>query len=249
VRAAGAAKSVDRHAAIYYRVHFTMKLILFDIDSTLVRVARPVIRELTRTLLAAVDHHEPLDAYELHGKTDRQVIRELRAVAGVDADTGPDAHAMERLIIAFWHTHLSRDTVELLPGVVALLEDLRARGDVALGVLTGNLEEGARLKLAIHGLDEYFRFGAYGSDADNRIDLPPIALRRARAAYGVPFESSSTLVVGDSNRDIDCARAWGLRTLAVATGSLDVQTLREHGPDAAVETLLDRSYLDTFLRE
>jgi phosphoglycolate phosphatase len=226
-----------------------VKLILFDIDSTLVRVSRRVTHELTTALLAAIDYHETLESYELHGKTDRQVIRELCDVAGVAADAGPDRSSLEELIVRHWHAHLGRETLALMPGVVPLLDDLAARDDVALGVLTGNLEEAAWLKLAVHDLARYFPFGAFGSDAEHRVDLPPIALERARAHHRASFEYSSTLIVGDSHRDIECARAWGIRVLTVATGSLDVEALRSHGPEAVVDTLLDRSYLDTFLRE
>lgn len=227
-----------------------MKLILFDIDSTLVSVDRAVTRELTRWLLAeALDYHEALESFELHGKTDRQIIRELREIAGAASDTeAPDVDLMERMIVEHWREHLTPATVTLLPGVRPLLEDLGRRHDVALGVLTGNLEESAGLKLSIHDLAGYFPFGAYGSDSDRRIDLPPIALQRARAHHGRELEFSSTLIIGDSHRDIECARPWGIRTLAVATGSLDIEALRSHGPDAAVESLLDRSYLDTFLK-
>jgi phosphoglycolate phosphatase len=226
-----------------------VKLILFDIDSTLVSVDRDVSSELTRWLMAEVlDYHEPLDGFELHGKTDRQIIRELRAIAGAGAGSTIEGERMESMIVEHWRSHLTRETVRLMPGVQALLDDLDTRDDVALGVLTGNLEESARIKLAVHALERYFPFGAFGSDAERRVDLPPIALERARAHLGADLGYSSTIIVGDSHRDIECARAWGIRTLAVATGSLDVETLRAHNPDAAVESLLDRSYLDTFLR-
>ncbi|HVK40587.1 MAG TPA: HAD hydrolase-like protein [Candidatus Kapabacteria bacterium] len=237
---------------IYDRRFLPVKLILFDIDSTLVSVARPVIQSLTRRLLGeALDYHEALEGYELHGKTDRQIIRELREIAGDATDggggNGDVGSAMERMIVEHWRDHLNEETVELMPGVTALLDDLDARDDVALGLLTGNLEESAHLKLAIHDLDRYFPFGAYGSDSERRVELPPIALDRARMHHGIAIEYDRTLIVGDSHRDIECARAWGIRALAVATGSLDLDTLRSHGPDAAVESLLDRTYLDTFL--
>lgn len=234
---------------IYDRRFLPVKLILFDIDSTLVSVARPVIDALPRRLLAdALDYHEPIEGFELHGKTDPQIIRELRAIAGANGDgEAEDLRVMEGMIIEHWQAHLNVQTVELLPGVESLLDDLVARDDVALGVLTGNLEVSAHLKLSIHGLGRFFPFGAYGSDAERRVELPPIALDRARAHYRSPMAFERTLIIGDSHRDIECARAWGIRALAVATGSLDIDTLRSHGPDAAVETLLDRSYLDTFL--
>jgi phosphoglycolate phosphatase len=232
---------------MYNRSRFPLKLILFDIDSTLVRVERTVIAALLRDLLAAVDHHAPIEDFDVHGKTDRQILRELRELAGVGGDHDADRDAMERLIIDHWRAHLDATTVELMPGVVPLLEDLSRRDDVALGLLTGNLEEAAWLKLDIHELSHYFRFGAFGSDSERRNDLPPIALQRAADAHGRRFDVASTLIIGDSNRDIECAAAWGIRSLAVATGSLDADALRSHGPDAVVDTLDDRTYLDTFL--
>jgi phosphoglycolate phosphatase len=221
-----------------------MKLILFDIDGTLVNVDAGVTRGAIREVLAGGLGHD----VELHGKTDRQIMLELCEALGHGAD---DAHArldaMERILVGHWERHLDPGNVTLLPGVVELLDRLSVTDGVMLGLLTGNVETAARLKLAPHDLNRYFSFGSFGSDAVSRADLPPIALRRASRIAGRELAFERTLIVGDSHRDIACARAWGIRAMAVATGVLSAQALREHAPDALCDSLLESDYIFDFI--
>jgi len=228
-----------------------MKLILFDIDGTLIRVRADAHRRAIDELLGTLfDHHDGSPPVEMHGKTDRQIFLEIAGILGIDSATAEERVSdLDSALCAVWDRHLDASSVIVLEGVRELLDDLSARDDLRLGLLTGNLESCARRKLAPHGLDQYFPFGAFGSDAIDRNDLPPIALDRARTLHGLDIDFDRTLIIGDSHRDIACARAWGIRSLAVATGSLSVEDLLRHEPDAVCASLRDNSYIMNFLLE
>ncbi|MES1211361.1 MAG: HAD family hydrolase, partial [Acidobacteriota bacterium] len=132
---------------------------------------------------------------------------------------------------------LERDGMQLLPGVLELLESLAARPDVTLALLTGNWEAGARIKLSRFGLNRFFPFGAFGSDATDRDDLPPVALGRAERHTGRPFRPEEALIIGDSIHDVGCARAHGIPVLAVATGRTSAKELRKAGAKQVVTDL------------
>jgi phosphoglycolate phosphatase-like HAD superfamily hydrolase len=226
-----------------------MKLILFDIDGTLVSVDHAVLDTVLSDVIADVlDFHGELPRHELHGKTDRQIFLELCQVIGRPAEEGRELFArFEQALCERWSRSLDTTTIRVHPGVEHLLARLAARDDVALGLLTGNLEHAAGLKLRPHGLDRYFAFGAYGSDAIDRADLPPIALERGNRIHGGRLSYERSLIVGDSHRDIACARAWGIGVLAVSTGSLDADELAGYAPDAVCRTLAEDTFIERFL--
>jgi phosphoglycolate phosphatase-like HAD superfamily hydrolase len=132
---------------------------------------------------------------------------------------------------------LDRERMELLPGVEQLLAELAAQPGVALGLLTGNWEGGARIKLSRFGLDRYFDFGAFGDDGVERRELLPVALERAFRATGNRFAPEEALIVGDSVRDVDCGRAHGVPVLGVTTGWTSAQSLAAAGADRVVASL------------
>lgn len=220
------------------------RLILFDIDGTLLATDGAGRRAFERCLVQFFGRTGPIDTYDFHGKTDPQIVYELLDPGGrsrleIDARL-PD----------FWEaygTSLSEELavsgrsggVRLLPGVRALLDHLRGRGDAVLGLLTGNVEAGARLKLGAAGLDGVFAFGAYGSDSAVRTELPAVALRRAREHAGRPFEGRDVVIVGDTPDDVACARVAGAHGVAVATGRHDASALRAAGADVVLESFLD----------
>lgn len=226
-----------------------MKLILFDIDGTLVHVRRDVLHGvLSDVVRHGTGYADGVNNLELHGKTDRQIMLEICEAAGIEREEAlRRCPSMEEMLLQSWRRVLDADTVELLPGVREILERLSGAEGVCLGLLTGNLEPAAHLKLAPHGLHTHFVCGSFGSDAIDRNQLPPIALERARKATGAEITFERTLIVGDSHRDIECARAWGIGVLAVATGSLNSDQLRAHRPDAVAETLLDDGFINAFI--
>ena len=215
-----------------------MQLILFDIDGTLVDCG-PQVRPLFASALVEVfGTAGDLDGYDFAGKTDPRIVLDLLTAAGLSREEVlaglPRVRALylERLEGA-----LDRGGMRLLPGVEELLDQLAAREDVVLGLLTGNWERGARTKLSRFGLNRYFAFGAYGCDGIERSELPPVALERAEHASGRRFRPEEVLIVGDSLHDVSCARAHGIPALAVATGRTPAAALTSAGADWVVPDL------------
>jgi phosphoglycolate phosphatase len=138
----------------------------------------------------------------------------------------------------------------VMPGIHSLLDRLETEDGVILGLLTGNLAEGAKLKLRSAGLDpERFRVGAYGSDAAHRPDLPPIAARRAEPLFGRVPSGNEVVIIGDTPADIACGECIGARAVAVATGGYSVPDLAACGPHAVFEDLSDTArVVDAILR-
>jgi phosphoglycolate phosphatase len=219
-----------------------MKLVLFDIDGTLLR-GNGAARRAFEGSLAHVFGTAPDPRVQYDGKTDPQIARELMRLAGHD-----DAAIDERLpaVIDGYLERLRREVstgerhFETLPGVGALLDALEPRQDVVLGLLTGNVADGATIKLQCAGLEvSRFRVNAFGSDHEHRPELPRVAQRRAREMTGHDFEGDAIVVVGDTPADIACARSVCARTIAVATGRYSARELAEHGPTATFDDLSD----------
>ena len=212
-----------------------MRLLLFDIDGTLVRCGRQVRQLFSAALVEAYGTCGDLDAFDFSGKTDPQIVRELMSGAGLDGETIRSGLPRMR------DTYLARLEAELagvqvLPGVLAALAAVRARRDLALGLVTGNWRRGASAKLSRVGLDD-FPLGAFGDDGEDRACLPPVALARARAALGYDFRPEDALIIGDSVEDVRCARASGVPVVAVASGWTSEERLRAAGADRVAPTL------------
>jgi phosphoglycolate phosphatase len=217
------------------------KLLLWDIDGTLI-YSGGVAGEAMRAAMERVyGRAATAERHAYAGKTDQQIILETFAERA-HADLLP-------LLEHFTTTYLAelesrRDAFlargYLLEGVTAVLERL-ATMPVAQTLLTGNLKPVARFKLDLVGLTAYFDFdtGAYGSDHHIRANLVPIAAERAAQRYGRVFAGRDIVVIGDTPNDIDCGRAAGARTIAVATGPFGVDALRAHGADVALANLAD----------
>ena len=228
------------------------RLVLFDIDGTLLRVRREVGRRVLYDVFREVTGHpEPIalpDSYRLHGRTDRTIFRDIAAMIGMPSEDAANLFpAFEHALLTAWIAALNQQNVMILPGIIELLGRLENDSRVTLGLLTGNIERGARAKLAPHNLNRYFGFGAFGSDGFERNELPPIALERANRLNANTFSFDDAVIIGDSHRDIECARAWGIRSLAVATGGPTADELREHRPDALMETLEDDDAVLAFI--
>jgi phosphoglycolate phosphatase-like HAD superfamily hydrolase len=213
-------------------------LLLWDIDGTLVTSGGAGMRALQVALRAVFGIDGRVDDIDFAGRTDRWIIRQIFGKFGVPATEENFSRYLDGYVTAL-PAQLADRGVHLLPGVPALLDAAAARGDLALGLLTGNLRRGAETKLGYHGLWRYFPFGAFADDSEDRNDLGPHALRRARAHHGIDFAIDRVWVIGDTPHDIVCGQAFGARTLAVATGRYAVEELRTKQPDAVMADLSD----------
>lgn len=219
-----------------------MNLLLFDVDGTLLRGATDAHREALHAAIHDVwAVEDPAAAHvPAAGLTDPAIARQILVHFDVPArkiDDGLSAFR-ERCVAHFVRLCPPSLVDKVAPGVVDLLASLHARDDVELSLLTGNLEPIAHLKLNRAGIGDFFPHGAggFGSDAEDRTDLPAIARRRAGCCDGVPHPRGDTIVIGDTPRDIACARADGVRVLAVATGPYPASDLA--GADAVVPDAL-----------
>jgi phosphoglycolate phosphatase len=232
-----------------------MKLVLFDIDGTLLWTDGAGRRAIGRALLDEIGTTGPIERYRFDGKTDPQIVRELLSLAG-----HPAAEAVERVAavcrryLEVLEEELARPTqrTRVLAGVRELLgalEEHEAQGRALVGLLTGNLEGGAALKLKSAGLDpRRFVVGAYGSDAAHRPALPAIAARRAAERTGQEIPGRDVVIIGDTPDDVACGEPIGARAVAVATGFYDVATLRAAGAARVFADLRDTAtVLDAIL--
>jgi phosphoglycolate phosphatase-like HAD superfamily hydrolase len=219
------------------------KLVLFDIDGTLLLTAGAGRRAIVAALGAEVGSTPAFGQVRFDGKTDPQIVAEMLQAAGHRGPYSPE-----------WVTSICRRYVELLsrelelpttrttvmPGVHQLLERLERESGVLLGLLTGNVAEGAALKLRSGGLDpRRFPVGAYGSDSPHRPELPPIAARRAAPLFGRVPTGAEVIIIGDTPADIACGECIGARAVAVATGGYSISDLAACGPHTALENLTD----------
>ena len=216
------------------------RLVLFDIDGTLLSAGGISARTFEAALQEVFGTVGDAAGFDYSGKTDPQIVRELMKGAGFSQgeieERRPRALARYREGFA---AAIRPNHIQAKPGVSALLEALEDRSSVTLGLLTGNLEPTARLKLAPLDANRYFPFGAFGSDDDDRYRLPPIALARARDAVGIPFAGPDAVIVGDSIHDVLCGRELGVRAVAVATGKTSPERLAEANPDALLDDFSD----------
>lgn len=215
-----------------------MKLILFDIDGTLVDCGGQARTAFATALHAVFGESGPIDEYDFSGKTDTRIIIDLMTAAGRARDEV--LATLPRLKDEYLDTldrSLERERMRVLPGIEPLLEHLVERDDIVLALLTGNFERGARIKLSRHDLNRYFGFGSFGDNVFDRNDLPPIALERALASTGRNFAARDTMIIGDSVLDVACARAHGIACLAVATGRTTRADLEAVQPTWLVDDL------------
>jgi len=210
-----------------------MRLYLFDVDGTLISAHGAGRLALTRALEDTYGTAGPADLYDSRGKTDPQIVFELMTAAGI-----PRAVVQRRLGDCF-HTYVRHlealmstgHPVDVMPGIPEMLQALSSRPDALVGLLTGNIEGGARAKLRPTGLLPYFRIGAFGSDDAERRRLPGVARERARALAGSEVPFHHMVIIGDTPLDIDCARACGAVAVAVATGQYRAEELAACSPD------------------
>jgi phosphoglycolate phosphatase len=217
-------------------------VVLFDIDGTLLTTAGAARAAFTRALSEAAGRPISPDGYSFSGRTDPQIARDILARHGV-AGAALEAAIPEsiRLYLTYFAERPSLDQARLLPGVPDLLKAIASRPDARMALLTGNVEQGARLKLGVFGITGLFDFSlsCFGSDDADRYRLPALALERARRQVGPEVAGRQLVLVGDSEHDVLCGRSIGARAVAVCTGWTPVHVLRSLRPDALLEDLSD----------
>jgi len=212
-----------------------MKLVLFDIDGTLLNSDGAGRRAIQRALIEAFGTAGP-DEHWFDGKTDPQIVHELMELAGIDTVT-VDARLDD---VFARYVELLREELAApghaataCPGVHDLLDALERRDDVILGLLTGNVQPGAHAKLGAVGiLPDRFRVGAFGSDHAVRAELPAIARGRASSLLGGDFPGDAMVVIGDTPADLTCGRGVRARAVGVATGRYSMEQLSGYEPAA-----------------
>jgi phosphoglycolate phosphatase-like HAD superfamily hydrolase len=218
------------------------RLVLFDIDGTLLTTDGAPRRAFHRAMLEVYGTAGPIATHRFDGKTDPQIARELLELAGLPSPR------IDRGLSPLWIAYLRELSNEfahpghrttVLPGILRLLDVLEPHDDVVLGLLTGNIERGAALKLESAGIRTRFRVGAFGSDHERRDHLPPVAVDRARDVTGRTFERRDIVIIGDTPSDVTCGGALGVRAIGVATGRHDANELRAAGADSVFIDLTD----------
>ena len=218
-----------------------MRLVLFDIDGTVVNAGGAGRVALTRALDATYGAVGSIDGYDFRGKTDPRIVLDLLGGTGLGEDA---IHAGLEACFAAYLQELDAEVgdgarVRLLPGVAEVVRALSKREDTLVGLLTGNIEAGAEVKLRSTGLWPFFRVGAFGSDHADRRRLPAIARQRVRERLGHEIPFDRVTIVGDTPLDVDCARACGALAVAVATGRHSVDELSACEPDLLFRDLGD----------
>jgi len=214
------------------------RLVLFDIDGTLVRCGPTPRRVFKRALEQTFGTAGPIDEWIFDGKTDPLIVRELIEAAGVDWDDRLAEMALKLYVEGLARELPGEAAKRILPGVVPLLEGLRERGAL-LGLLTGNVRDGARVKLESLGLWDYFPFGGFADDSHLRSEIATAAVRRAGGFAGREFSGNEIVIIGDTPHDMRCGRHLGARAVGVATGRSPVEELMDAGAGAALGNLSD----------
>jgi phosphoglycolate phosphatase-like HAD superfamily hydrolase len=213
-----------------------MLLLLFDIDGTLLSANGAGRTAVQSAISAVTGQSATTEGVPFSGRTDPDIFRDVLTTNGLSSapdllNTVMEAYAENARAL------LGSADVDRLAGTDALLSAIADHPDMHLGLVTGNIESIAYHKLQMAGLANHFSVGAFGSDHRERAKLPGLAVRRATAHTGHSFSMNNTLVIGDTRHDIECARAAGTRSMAVATGRFSRSELASHDPDLLFDNL------------
>jgi phosphoglycolate phosphatase-like HAD superfamily hydrolase len=210
------------------------RLLLFDIDGTLIDSGGAGLQSLKDVLEQQFGVTDNLDGVEVAGKTDSGIVHQILRKQAIAVTAENTAAFLARYLELLAHELPLREG-RLLPGVKELLPRLQARPQNVLALLTGNLRRGAQLKLTHYGIWDFFEFGAFADDHHDRNELGPFAQQRAREKHAMDFAATAIDVIGDTPHDIACGKAIGARTIAVATGGFSRAQLEAHEPDVLVD--------------
>jgi phosphoglycolate phosphatase len=212
-------------------------LLLFDVDGTLIHTGGAGIRAFQRAFHEMFRVTMATEGIRFHGRTDPEILEDIFVAVFGQPPAPEQVEVICRRYLGHLHDEVPHSPgYRIMPGLPHLLELLSARGEVRLGLATGNLEEAARIKLDRADLNRYFSFGGFGSDAKDRTALIRKAIDRGRNLAGESQEIR-VIVIGDTDLDIACGRAAGATTVAVATGGDSWETLRQASPDHLLKDL------------
>jgi len=214
-----------------------MRLVLFDIDGTLIDSGGAGIRSLDMALKELFSVDKAFQGISMAGKTDTQIIKEGLRKHGISSDG--NVESVVRSYLKYLEQEINNEGKHVKPGIFETLDALRLRKETGLGLLTGNLEAGARIKLDPFGLNQYFPAGAFGSDDEDRNNLLPIAIMRFEELLQENIVPDDCIVVGDTPRDVECAHIYGAMCIGVATGPYSADDLIDAGADYILEDLSD----------
>jgi phosphoglycolate phosphatase len=214
------------------------RFVLFDIDGTLIDPGGAGRRSVTQAFHTVFSISDAFASIAMDGKTDIQIIKE-----GLSAHRLPAGERVIFSIVSEYVKNLKKEidkkTKHLMPGVYELLNALQETDGYWLGLLTGNIQQGARIKLGAFNLNGYFPVGAFGDDHEDRNMLLPVAVERLKKAEGITIEYPDCIVVGDTPLDVQCAKPFGATSIAVATGPHSYDELLQTDADYVLKDLSD----------
>lgn len=217
-----------------------MKLLLFDIDGTLLHAGGAGIRAANRAFSAIYDIEDGMHGITPDGKTDPLILREMfRNTLYRDYLDGEAARIYRSYLLYLEEEMKRRTPITVLDGISQILEAISSRDDLELGMATGNIEEAAWIKLSYSGLDSYFKFGAFGSDSEYRGEIIRIAIERGERILNKCSGFAEVIVIGDTPFDIIHGKAAGAKVFGVATGSYSLKDLEIYNPDYLFEDFSD----------
>ena len=204
------------------------KLLLFDIDGTLMDSGEAGARSMSKAFYELFAVKDALADIKMAGKTDIQIIREGCFIHGLPSTDGILSSFLSKYI-KHLKTEIKNKRKHLKIGVVELLKKITAIDGYQLGLLTGNIEQGARIKLGAFDLNRYFSDGAFGDDNEDRNALLPIAVEKFRKTKNIGFRYCDCIIIGDTPRDVQCSKPYGAISVAVSTGPYSYESLLKSG--------------------
>jgi phosphoglycolate phosphatase-like HAD superfamily hydrolase len=224
-----------------------MKFILFDIDGTIMDSGGAGTRAMDTAFMELFSVGNAFQTISMAGKTDMQILREGFELHAIDCSNGvvPEFY---RIYVRYLKENMKSSGGHIKPGIREALKQLHEQEECILGLLTGNIEEGARIKLDFFGLNDYFNIGAFGNDDEDRDRLLPVAVDKLFKRNSLHVSFRDCIVIGDTPRDISCSKPYGAFSVAVATGPYSAATLSEAGADIVLNDLSDTETFMSILK-